>query len=136
MRHSRAAPIAGMDEHVDNSCKQRAEYLRCSLVIVCSERGQWQASFIREKLTCLAEVNVAERILREFLNSRKSEHVQTVCTRLFSPHPRMSLGMRLYSIHTISPSIAPPAFLQCSTFFCRTSMCIFSWLSKCKQPHS
>ena len=50
--------LAGMDERVDNSCKRRAEYLRRSLVIVCRERGQWQASFIREKSACLAEVSV------------------------------------------------------------------------------
>ena len=64
--------LAGMDERVDNSCKRRAEYLRRSLVIVCRERGQWQASFIREKSACLAEVSVTEQILREFPNSQKS----------------------------------------------------------------
>ena len=52
-----------MDERVDNSCKRRAEYLRCSLIIVCRERGQWQASFVREKSACLAEVSVTEQIL-------------------------------------------------------------------------
>ena len=62
--------LAGMDERVDNSCKRRAEYLHRSLV--CRERGQWQASFIREKLACLAEVSVTEQILREFPNSQKS----------------------------------------------------------------
>ena len=64
--------LAGMDERVDNSCKRRAEYLRHSLVIVCRKRGQWQASFIREKSACLAEVSVTEQILREFPNSQKS----------------------------------------------------------------
>ena len=64
--------LAGMDERVDNSCKRRAEYLRRSLVIVCRERGQWQASFIREKSACLAEVSVTEQILWEFPNSQKS----------------------------------------------------------------
>ena len=64
--------LAGMDERMDNSCKQRAEYLRRSLVIVCRERGRWQASFIREKSACLAEVSVTEQILREFPNSQKS----------------------------------------------------------------
>ena len=72
LRHSRAAAIVGLDERVDNSCKRRAEYLRCSLVIVCRERGQWQASFIREKSACLAEVSVTEYILREIPNSQKS----------------------------------------------------------------
>ena len=64
--------LAGMDERVDNSCKRRGEYLRHSLVIVCRECGQWQASFIREKSACLAEVSVTEQILREFPNSQKS----------------------------------------------------------------
>ena len=64
--------LAGMDERVDNSCKRRAKYLHRSLVIVCRERGQWQASFIREKSACLAEVSVMEQILREFPNSQKS----------------------------------------------------------------
>ena len=56
--------LAGMDKRVDNSCKRRAEYLRRSLIIVCRERGQWQASFIREKSACLVEVSVTEHILR------------------------------------------------------------------------
>ena len=43
--------LAGMDEHVDNSCKQRAEYLSQSLVIVHTERSQWQASLI-ERSQC------------------------------------------------------------------------------------
>ena len=67
--------LAGMDELVDKSCKRRAEYLLPSLVIVCGERGQWQASFMWEKSACLAEVCVTEQILREFPNSQKSwEH--------------------------------------------------------------
>ena len=64
--------LAGMDERVDDSCKQRAEYVRRSLIIVCRERGQWQVSFVREKSVCLAEVSVTEQILREFPNSQKS----------------------------------------------------------------
>ena len=64
--------LAGMDERMDNSCKRRAEYLRRSLIIVCREHGQWQASFVREKSACLAEVSVTEQILREFPNSQKS----------------------------------------------------------------
>ena len=64
--------LAGMDERMDNSYKRRAEYLRRSLVIVCRERSQWQASFMREKSACLAEVSVMEQILREFPNSQKS----------------------------------------------------------------
>ena len=64
--------LAGMDERVDNSCKQRAVHHRRSLFIVYTERGQWQASFIREKSACLAEVSVTEHILRKFPNSQKS----------------------------------------------------------------
>ena len=64
--------LAGMDKRLDNSCKRRAEYLRRSLVIVCREHGQWQASLIREKLACLVEVSVMEQILQEFPNSPKS----------------------------------------------------------------
>ena len=63
--------LAGMDERVDNSCKRRAEYVRRSF-IVCRERGQWQASFVREKSACLTKVSVTEQILREFPNSQKS----------------------------------------------------------------
>ena len=70
--HSRAAVIAGLDERVDNSCKRRAEYLRRSLVIICRQRGQWQASLIREKSACLLEVSVTDYILREIPNSQKS----------------------------------------------------------------
>ena len=64
--------LAGMDKRVDNSCKRRAKYLRRFLVIVCRERDQWQASFVREKSVCLVEVSVTEQILREFPNSQKS----------------------------------------------------------------
>ena len=83
--------LAGMDKHVDNSCKRRAEYLRRSLVIVCRKRGQWQASSIQQKSACFVGVSVME-----------SEHAQTVCTRLFSPRPRTSLGARLLSCRLVS----------------------------------
>ena len=48
--------LAGMDERMDNSCKRRTEYLHRSLIIVYTERGQWQASFIWKKSVCLLEV--------------------------------------------------------------------------------
>ena len=64
--------LAGMDECMDNSCKQRAEYLRRSLVIIYTERDEWQASFIWETSVCFAEVSVTEHILRKFPNSQKS----------------------------------------------------------------
>ena len=44
--HQSRAEVFSWDERVDNSCKQRAEYLRCSFVIVHTEHNQWQASFI------------------------------------------------------------------------------------------
>ena len=60
---------------MDNSCKRRAEYLRRSLVIVYTERGQWQASFIREKSACLAEVSVTEQtIIIFFFKLTAHEH--------------------------------------------------------------
>ena len=64
--------LAGMDKHVENSCKQRAECLHRSFVIIYTEHGQWQASVIREKSACLAEVIVTEQILWKFPNSQKS----------------------------------------------------------------
>jgi len=64
--------FAGIHEHVENSCKRRPEYLCRSFVIVYTERGQWHASFIQEKLAYLAEVSVTEQILRKFPNSQKS----------------------------------------------------------------
>ena len=57
---------------MDKSCKRRAEYLRCSLVMVYTERGQWQESFIWEKSACLVEISVTEHILRKSPNSQKS----------------------------------------------------------------
>ena len=57
--------LAGIHERVYNSCKQRAEYLFRSFVIVHMERGQWQPSFIREKSAYFAEVSVTEQILRK-----------------------------------------------------------------------
>ena len=55
-----------------------------SFVIVHTEHGQWQASFAWEKSTCLVGVGVTEQILTEISrNFGGTEHVQTVCTRLF-----------------------------------------------------
>ena len=53
---------------MDNSWKWRAEYLPRSFVIVHTEHGQWQASFIQEMSAYLAEVSVTEQILRKFPN--------------------------------------------------------------------
>ena len=58
--------LAGTGKRVDNSCKQRAEYFRHTLVIVYMECGRWQVSFILEKSACLAQVSVMEHILRMF----------------------------------------------------------------------
>ena len=91
--------LAEMYEHMDNSCKRRAKYLRRSLVIVYTERGRWQVSFIREKSACLAEVSVTEHILRKFPNSQKSWE-NWACANsgyqaLFYPPMHESLGTRL-----------------------------------------
>ena len=75
--------LAGMDKHVDNSCKQRADYLHHSLVIVYTECGQWQVSFLREKLVSLAEVSVTYGNFQIPRNPEGTEHVQTVCIRHF-----------------------------------------------------
>ena len=64
--------LAGMDKCMDKSCKRRAEYLHHSLVIVYTEHGQCQASFIGEKSACLMEVSVTEHILRKFPSTQKS----------------------------------------------------------------
>ena len=90
--------LAGMGKCVDNSCKQRAEYLHRSLVIVHRECGQWQASFIWEKLACLAKVSVTEQISWNFRiprNPGKTEHAQTVYQALFPQPTHKSLGTRL-----------------------------------------
>ena len=65
-----------------HSCKRRAEYLRHSPVIVCTEHSQWQASFIREKLACLVEVSVTAGFMEISKNPGGTEHAQTVCTML------------------------------------------------------
>ena len=57
--------LAGIDERMDNSCKRRAEYLHRSLVVVNTERSQWQASIIREKSVRLTEVSVTDQVLQE-----------------------------------------------------------------------
>ena len=58
--------------------------LHHSFVLVHTECGQWQASFIREKLVGLVEVSATKQILQKFPNPGGTEQVQTVCTRLFS----------------------------------------------------
>ena len=57
---------------MDNSCKRRAYCLYRSFVIVHTERSEWQASLVREKSACLAEVCVTDRFYGNFLNSQKS----------------------------------------------------------------
>ena len=83
-----AQRLAGIDKCMDNSCKQGAEYLYRSLVIVYMERGQWQASFIWEKSACFTEVSVTEHINFQIpRNPGGTGHVQTVCIRLFFSPP-------------------------------------------------
>ena len=47
----------------------RVGYLCRSLIIVYTQCGQRQASFIREKSACLLEVSAMERILQKFPSS-------------------------------------------------------------------
>ena len=61
--------LAGMDERVDNSRKQKAEYLCFSLIH--TERSQCQTCFIWEKSACLVEV-VTRPDLWKFPNTQKS----------------------------------------------------------------
>ena len=108
--------LAGMDECMDNSCKRRAEYLCCSLVIVCREHGIFYTGEV--DVPCIFYCNF--RIPR---NPGKTEHAQTVCTRLFSPRPRTSLGTRLTSRMCVSSSLTtldglstPPWVVACRNF--------------------
>ena len=81
--------LAGMDERMDNFCKQRAECLHHSFVIVHTERGQWQASFIQEKSAFLVEVSVTEQILQKFppeILGELSMRKQCVPGSFFSAH--------------------------------------------------
>ena len=50
--------------------------------VLCHQCGQWQASFTQEKSACLTEVSVTEQIFQIPRNSGRTEHVQTVCTKL------------------------------------------------------
>ena len=85
-----------MDGCMANSCKQRADYFYHSLVIVHTEHGQWQASFIWEKSACLVEVSETVQI---FPNSQKScmwsACINSVYQTLFSLPLHKGLGMRL-----------------------------------------
>ena len=76
-----------VDWWTSDSCKCTAEYLRRSLVIVHTERSQWQISFILERSVCLKEASVTEQILRKFSNSQKSwenwECTDSMCQALF-----------------------------------------------------
>ena len=98
--------LAGMQEHMDNSCKWRAKYLRHSFVIVHTERSQWQASFIRKKSAYFVEVSVTKQILRKCPNPQKSwgnwACANSVYQALVSPPTHLSLGMRLPILMTIS----------------------------------
>ena len=76
-----------MGKRVDSSCKQRAECLCRSLVIIHTEHGQWQPSFVREKSAYLAEVSVTEQTLQKFPNSL-SMHKLCVPGSLFFAHAR------------------------------------------------
>ena len=62
------------------------------------ERGEWQASLVCKKLACLTEVSVTGRFYGKFpRNPGGTEHVQTVCTRLFFLCPPTRAWERGYS---------------------------------------
>ena len=65
------------------------------IVIVYTEYGQWQASFIQEKLACFTEVRVTEQILQKFPNSKKSLGTENVYQALFSLPTHKRLLMRI-----------------------------------------
>ena len=79
--------LARMDKFMDNS-----ELVTLSLLCHRPHRA-WSVPGIShvEKLACFVEVSVMDRLNGKFQNSQKSEHAQTVCTRLFfSAHPQES----------------------------------------------
>ena len=88
--------LAGIDDCVDNSCKQRAEYLCRSLVIIYTEHDQWQASFIWEK--CLVKVSSDGEVMPcHFGTMQRLWHLSNICKRLKSmlchipfAHPALS----------------------------------------------
>ena len=58
--------LVGTDEHMDNSCKRRAYCHYRSFVLIHTEHHQCQASLTREKLACLTEVSVMDRLYGNF----------------------------------------------------------------------
>ena len=84
----------------NNSCKWRAEHLCHSLVIVHTEHGQWQTSFMWEKSSCLAEVIIMEQILQKFPKYQKSwgnwACANSVYQALFSLPTHESLKLHSY----------------------------------------
>ena len=109
-----------MDECKDNSCKQRAEYLHRSLIIVHTQCTQWQTAFIQEKSVSSLKLNRAGftgyfQILR---HPGKTEHAtNSVYQALFSPPTRESLGMRLILLITYFTSCTPRWFI-CTIWNC------------------
>ena len=89
--------LAGMDEHVDNSCKQRAEYLHHSLIIVHTECA---GIFHTEEagMPCGGWCNGADftKVSKfQEIQGELSMHKQCVPGSFFLPPTNMSLGMRL-----------------------------------------
>ena len=76
----------------NNSCKWTAYWLYSSFIIVHTERGQWQASHMREKSACLLEVSVMKRLYGNF---RNWVCANIVYQGLFSLPMHKSLGTRL-----------------------------------------
>ena len=103
---------------MDSSCKQRAYCLYRSFVIVHTERGQWEASFTREKSACLAEVSVTEQILWKFpdIMGELSMHKQCV-PGSFSPptHEAGNEAKLRYNVEGNKDFLVPTWLLVCSS---------------------
>ena len=58
--------LAGMDEGMNNFCKQLAESFHGFIVVIHIKRGQWHLSCKRSQSGCLAKVSVTKQILHKF----------------------------------------------------------------------
>ena len=89
-----------MNKHVNDSCKQRAECLRHSLIIVHAECHQWQESSTQKKSaiswnSCNRDA-IIYTVFQEF--SKINTHAHTVDTRCFFSPP-LSTGNQA-NMHT------------------------------------
>ena len=96
--------LAGIDEGMNNFCKQQAESFHGFIVVIHIKRSQWHLLSKRSQSACLAKVSVTKQLLRKFPNSQKSwgnwACVNSVYQTLFSPPTHKSLVTRLESSQT------------------------------------